>query len=77
MGTAFGDSVMAFSGVVGAIGGDAGDLLIGRDLVEQFGQHRRVAHVAGRELDGPDFQCLFINSDVDRKRWLRTVRVSA
>jgi hypothetical protein len=29
---------MAFAGVEGAIGGDAGDLLIGRDLLEQFGQ---------------------------------------
>ena len=56
---------MALAGVEGAVGGDAGDLLIGRDLVEQLGQHRCVAHVAGRELGSPDFQCLFVNSDVD------------
>ena len=38
MGTAFGDGVMAFAGVVSTVGGDAPDLLIGGDLVEEFGQ---------------------------------------
>lgn len=32
------DGVAALAGVEGAISGDAGDLLIGRYLVEQFGQ---------------------------------------
>ena len=31
------DGVLAFARVEGAIGSDAGDLLIGWDLVEQFG----------------------------------------
>lgn len=61
----FGDGIVAFAGVVGAISGDAGDLLIKRDLVEQFAQHGRVADVAGREPRRPDFQRLLINSDVD------------
>ena len=39
-------AAMALSGVEGAVGGDAGDLLIGRDLVEHLGQHGRIAHVA-------------------------------
>ena len=39
--------------------------LIRRDLVEQLGQHGRVAHVAGGELGSPDFQGLLVNSDVD------------
>jgi hypothetical protein len=56
---------MALAGVEGAIGGDAGDLLTGRDLVEQFGQHGRVAYVAGGELGCPDLQCLLVNSNVD------------
>jgi hypothetical protein len=64
-GTAGGDGVMALAGVEGAVGGDAGDLLIGRDLVEQFGQHGRVADVAGGELGRPDFQCFLVDPDVD------------
>ena len=44
------------------IGGDACDLLIGGDLVEKFGQHGRVAYIAGGELGCPDFQCLLVNS---------------
>ena len=56
---------MAFTGVEGTIGSNAPDLLIGGDLVEQFGQHRRIAHVAGGELGRTDLQCLLVNSDVD------------
>ena len=56
---------MAFTGVEGTISGDAGDLLIGGDLVEQFGQHGRIAHIAGGELGRPDLQCFLVNSDVD------------
>ena len=36
-----GDGVVALAGDEGAIGSDAGDLLIGRDLVKQFGQGLR------------------------------------
>ena len=60
-----GDGVMTLAGVEGAIGGDAGDLLIGRDLVQQFGQDGRVNNIAGGALGRPDFQCLLMNSDVD------------
>ena len=68
---------MAFARVEGAIGGDAGDLLIGRDLVEKFGQHPRglsrtsgvrpldVTDVAAGELRRPDPQCLLVDPDVD------------
>ena len=59
------DGVMALAGVEGAIGGDAGDLLIGRDLVQKFRQHGRVADVAGGELDRPDFQRLLVDRAVD------------
>ena len=64
-GAALGDGVMALAGVVGAVSGDAADLLIGRDLVEQLGQHGRVAHVAGGELGRPDLQRLLVDPDVD------------
>ena len=56
---------MALAGVKGVIGGDAVDLLIGWDLVQKFGQHGRIAHIAGGELGRPDLQCLLVNSDVD------------
>lgn len=56
---------MALWGVKSTIGGDAGDLLIRRDLIEQLPQHRRVANVAGRDLSCPDFQCLRVNSDMN------------
>ena len=45
-------------------GGYRSDILIWWDLVEQFGQHGRVADVAAGDLDGPDLQRLLINSDV-------------
>ena len=50
--------------VEGSVSGDAGDLLIGRDLVWQIGHDGRVAHVAGGEFGGPDFQRLLVNSYV-------------
>jgi len=36
-GTAGSDGVMAFAGVEGTVSGDTGDLLVGRDLVQQVG----------------------------------------
>ena len=68
---------MALAGVEGTIrcpavvcmqttrgGGDAGDFLIGRDLVQKFRQHGRIAHVTGGELGRSDFQCLLVDPDV-------------
>lgn len=60
-----GDGVVTLAGVEGTICGDGRDLLVGRDLVEQLGQHRRIADLAGGELGGPDFQGFLINADVD------------
>jgi hypothetical protein len=62
--TTGGDGIVALAGVERTVCSDAADLLIWRDLIEQLGQHRRVTNIAGGELGGPDFQCLFINSDV-------------
>ncbi len=59
------DGVVALSGVVGAVSGDAADLLIWRDLAEQFGQHGGVTHVAAGDLDGANLQCLLVDSEMD------------
>lgn len=50
--------------VVSFASGYRSDILICWDLVEQFGQHGRIADVAAGNLDGPDLQRLLINSDV-------------
>lgn len=55
-GAAGSDGVMAYAGVKGAVDGDAADLLVGRDLVEQLGQHWYVADVNGGKIGGSDLQ---------------------
>ena len=60
-----GDGLVALAGVEGTISGDAGDLLLGRDVVEQFRQHGRVAHIAGGEFSSLNLQRLLVNSDMD------------
>ena len=65
MGATIGDRIMAFSGVAGAVGGDTADLLLRRDLTEKIGQHRRIADMAPGDLDGPNFQRLFVDPEVD------------
>ncbi len=40
MGTPVGDGIVALAGVIGAVSGDAADLLIGRDLAEEVRQFR-------------------------------------
>ena len=59
-----GNRVMAFARVVSSVSGSRSDILIWWDLVEQFGQHGRVADIAAGDLDSPDLQRLLINSDV-------------
>ena len=65
MGATIGDRIMAFSGVVGAVGGDTADLLLRRDLTEKIGQHRRIADMAPGDLHSADLQCFFVDPDVD------------
>ena len=65
MGPAFGDGIMALSGVVGAVCGDTGDALISADLGQQFGQHRRIPNVAAGDLDRPNLQCFFVDPEMD------------
>ena len=56
---------MAFSGVVGAICCDTGNVLIGGDLGQQFGQHGGIPDVAAGDLDRPDLQCFLVDPEMD------------
>ena len=70
---------MAFSGVVGAICCDTGNVLIGGDLGQQFGQHGGIPDVAAGDLDRPDLQRLFVDPEMDKDRRydnIRTVTLS-
>lgn len=59
------DGIVALSGVIGAVCGDTANLLIGRDMAEQFGQHRCIADIASGELDCPNFQCFLVDPEVN------------
>jgi hypothetical protein len=56
---------VAFASAVGAIGGDAADLLVHWDLTEKIGQPRRIADVAPGDLDSAELQCFLINPEMD------------
>ena len=56
---------MASARIVCAIRGHAANLLIVRDLVEQMRQHWRVAGVTPRDLDGSNFQCSLVDTNMD------------
>jgi hypothetical protein len=56
---------MAFSGIVGTVGCDTGDVLIGGDLGQQFRQHAGIPDVATGDLDRPDLERLFVDPEVD------------
>ena len=49
-------------------GGDRGNLLVGRDLIQQVRQHRSVANIACRDANCPDLQSFFILSKVNIAR---------
>lgn len=52
---------MTCARVASSIRCDRSDVLIGRDLTRQLGQHGRITCIAGRDLDGPDLQRFFID----------------
>ena len=60
-GSAGGHGVMALGGVEGTVGGDSGDLLLGRDLIEQLKQYGRDTDVAVGEFGCTDLQCFLVN----------------
>jgi len=45
--------------------GNAANALIGRDLIQEFGQYWSIPDVAASDLDGPYLQCFLINTDVN------------
>jgi len=65
MGTPVGDGIVAIARVVSAVGGHAADLLVGRDLAQKVGQHRRIANVVSGNLHRPDLQRLFVDPKMD------------
>jgi hypothetical protein len=65
VGSAFGYGIVALARVVGPVGGDTGDLLVGRDLDEQLGQHRGIAHIAACDFNSPNLQCFFVDPEMD------------
>jgi len=58
------NGVMAFARVVSTIGGDAAEVLVRRDLVEQVWQHRRIANPAARDLNDAYLQRFLIDTNM-------------
>ena len=59
------DRVMTLAGIIGAVSGDAADILACRDLAEQVGQDQCITDMAPGDLDSADLQCFLINSEMD------------
>ena len=57
--------IVAGAGVKGPVSGNGGDLLLRRDLGKKVPQHPRIADMAGRDLNGPNFQCFLVGSEMD------------
>ena len=55
---------MTGSRVVSAIRGDLADRLLGRDLIQQLGEHRAIAHTASGHLDGADLQRVCVDAQM-------------
>ena len=60
-----GDEVPTAPRVVGAIGADAGNRLLRRNLCQQFWPHQCVANGVAGDLDRPDLQRLRVDAQVD------------
>lgn len=59
------DGGMAGPGVVSAISRDPVDGLVVGYLIQQVGEHGRVANTRPGDLDGPNFQCFRVNPEVN------------
>ena len=60
-----GDGGMTAPGVIGSVGADLVDGLVDGDLVQQFGQHRRIPNPAASHFDRSDLQRIRINPEMD------------
>ncbi len=56
MGISGGNCLVAFTGVIRPVGCDAADVLIWRDLIQEFGQHWSITDVAAGDLDCSNLQ---------------------
>ena len=65
VGTTVSDRIMAFARIIGAVSGDAADLLACWDLAEQVGQDRCISDVAPGDFDRSNLQCLLVDAEVD------------
>lgn len=56
---------MAFTLVIRPVCCDTTDDLIGRNLVQEFGQHGRITYIVCGDLHGPNFECFLIDPNVN------------
>jgi|GEM_PF-1045484 hypothetical protein len=56
--------IVAFARILGPVGSHAAEVLIGRDLAEQVGQHRGIANAATGDFDRTDLKRFRIYSDM-------------
>ena len=56
--------VMAILRVVGPIGGNRANVLIGSSLIQEFRQHKHITEVDVSDFDHPNLQCFFFSSNI-------------
>lgn len=64
MGVSGSNRLVAFAGVIRPICGNVADVLIERDLVQEFGQHGSITDVAAGDFDCPNFQRFLVHTYV-------------
>ena len=64
MGVSGGNRLVAFARVIRPVCGEAADVLIRRDLVQEFGQHGSITNVAAGDFDRPHFKRYLIDTNV-------------
>ena len=64
MGTSGDNRLVIFALVIGPISGNGADVLIGRDLAQEFGQHGSITNVATGDFDSPNLQRFLVDPDM-------------
>ena len=64
MGTSGDNRLVTFALVIGPISGNGADVLIGRDLAQEFGQHGSITNVATGDFDSPNLQRFLVDPDM-------------
>ena len=65
MGVSCCNGLVIFAHVVCPICDHAASILVGLDLVQEIGQQGSISEVTASDLDSPNLQRLFVNSDVN------------